>query len=168
MKKIVLAIAVVLFFAGSGPSYATSSIDALIQKLEDKGILNEKDAAQIKGEIAFDEQKSQQATFKSMLPDWLNTMKLTGDFRLRYQYQRRDLPSGGVVLPRNGGKYRGRLQFEDQVNDKFKVIFGIATDGGNPAVITSFLAATRVAMTLSGKVLLWPIKFMPPIRRQVF
>ena len=110
-----------------------SSVDALIQKLEDKGILTDQDAAQLKGEISYNEQASQQTTFKSLLPDWLNSMKITGDFRLRYQYQRRDIPSGGVILPRNNGKYRARLQFEDQINDKVKIIFGIATDGGNPA-----------------------------------
>jgi len=130
MKKIVLTLTAAMIFSWQGISFASSSVDALIQKLEDKGILTDQDANQLKGEIASHEQDSQQATFKSMLPDWLNTMKLTGDMRLRYQYQRRDADAARD-WPRNRGRYRGRLQVEDQLNDKMKVIFGIATDGGS-------------------------------------
>ena len=121
MKKIVLTLTAVVIFSWQGLSLAdTSSVDALIQKLEDKGILTDQDANQIKGEIASDEKTSQETTFKSLLPDWLNSMKLTGDFRLRYQYQRRDVGAAGTIFPRDRGRYRGRLQVEDQVNDKVK------------------------------------------------
>jgi len=151
MKKIVLTLTAAILFAWQGLSFATSSVDALIQKLEDKGILTDQDAIQLKGEISYNEQTSQKATFKSMLPDWLNSIRLTGDFRLRYQYQRRDLPSGGLVLPRNNGKYRGRLQLEDQINDKFKVIFGIATDGGNPRSNNVIMGGNSTANDAFGK-----------------
>src|ERR1700733_3888145 len=93
MKKIVLTLTAAMIFAWQGLSFATSSVDALIQKLEDKGILTDQDAVQLKGQISSEEQNSQQNTFKSLLPDWLNTLKLTGDLRLRYQYQRRGLTS---------------------------------------------------------------------------
>jgi len=134
MKKIVLILTGAIIFAWQGLSFA-SSVDALIQKLEDKGILTDQEAIQIKGQIASDERSSTETTFKSLLPDWLNSIKLTGDFRLRYQYQRRgltSLSSSSVVFPRNRGRYRARLQLEDQINDKLKVIFGIATDGTTP------------------------------------
>ena len=77
-----------IIFAWQGFSFADSSVDALIQKLEDKGILNKQEAAQLKDN--FDkEQDSQQTTFKSMLPDWVSGIKITGDMRLRYQEQER-------------------------------------------------------------------------------
>ena len=42
MKKIVLTLTAAIIFAWQGPSFAaSSSVDALIQKLEDKGILTE-------------------------------------------------------------------------------------------------------------------------------
>jgi len=133
MKRIVLTLTAAMIFAWQGSSFASSSVDALIQKLEDKGILTTQEATQIKGEIASNEQTSQQATFKSLLPDWLNSMKITGDFRLRDQYERRKVPGGTSNFVRNRGRFRARLNIEDQINDKVKVIFGIATDGGKPA-----------------------------------
>jgi len=132
MKKNVLTLTVGIIFAWQGFSFAASSVDALIQKLEDKGILTDQDAAQLKGEIASNEQNAQQSTFKNMLPDWLNTMKLTGDFRLRDQQQVRKVKGGtasGDNLDRNRVRLRARLNIEDQINDKVKVIFGIATNG---------------------------------------
>jgi len=133
MKKIVLTLTAALVFGWQGMSFAGSSVDALIQKLEDKGILTNQDAIQLKGEIASNEQNSQQATFKTLLPDWLNTIKFTGDFRLRDQWQERDIANGTTVqkLDRNRGRLRARLNFEDQINDKVKIVVGIATDGGS-------------------------------------
>ncbi|MDE2026962.1 MAG: putative porin [Candidatus Omnitrophica bacterium] len=90
------------------------------------------DANQINGDIASNEKSSQEATFKNMLPDWLNSMKLSGDFRLRDQYQRRKVPGGSSNFAQNRGRFRARLNFEDQINNKVKVVFGIATDGGKP------------------------------------
>ncbi len=139
MKKIVLTLTAAMVFVWQGTSFASSSVDALIQKLEDKGILTQQEASQVKGEVASEEKTSQEASFKSLLPDWLNTMKMSGDFRLRDQVERRNIP--GTVsseftkghLLRNRGRIRARLNIEDQVNDKLKVIFGIATNGENSA-----------------------------------
>lgn len=135
MKKIVLSITAVIIISWQVSSFATSSVDTLIQKLEDKGILTYGEAAQIKGEIAHEEQSSQQTTFKTLLPDWLNSIKLTGDLRLRDQYQRIKVPGTTHTLGSNAGynrvRVRARLDFQDQVNDKLKVIFGISTNGEN-------------------------------------
>ena len=123
-----------IIFGWQGMSFAGSSVDALIQKLEDKGILTAQDAVQIKGEIASNEKSSQETTFKGMLPDWLNSMKFSGDFRLRDQVERRRVAgSTSGRLSRNRGRFRARLNMEDQINDKVKVIFGIATNGENSA-----------------------------------
>ena len=104
--------------------------------MEDKGILTDQDAAQLKGEIAYNEQTSQQTTFKTMIPDWVNNLKLSGDFRLRDQIQVRKVPggtfAGGNNFDQNRGRLRARLNFEDQINDKVKVVVGIATDRGTP------------------------------------
>jgi len=133
MKKTVLSLTAAMVFAWQGMSFASSSVDALIQKLEDKGILTDQDANQLKGEIASNEQTSQQTTFKSLLPDWLNGFKLGGDFRIRDQVQVRKVPGGtsnGKNLDQNRARIRARLNFEDQINDKLKIVVGVATDGG--------------------------------------
>jgi hypothetical protein len=135
MKKIVLLLTAVLIFGWQGLSFADSSVDSLIQKLEDKGILTDQEAAQLKGQISSNEQSSQQATFKSMLPDWVSGLKISGDFRFRDQLQVRKVEGGSSSqahdnFEQNRARIRARLNFEDQINDKVKVIVGIATDGG--------------------------------------
>src|SRR5580698_8481003 len=109
MKRIVLTLTAAMIFSWQGMSFASSSVDALIQKLEDKGILTDQEAVQIKGEIASDEKTSTETTFKSLLPDWLNSMKLTGDFRLRDQWQVRHdrvTATSANDLARNRGRFR--------------------------------------------------------------
>lgn len=133
MRKIVLTLTAAIVFAWQTMSFASSSVDALIQKLEDKGILTKQEAVQIKGQIASDENESMQKSFKSQIPDWVSGLKVSGDFRLRDQVNRRDVPSGtsnGSNLVQNRGRLRARLNFEDQINDKVKVNFTIATEGG--------------------------------------
>ena len=44
MKKIVLTLTAVIIFGWQGISFASSSVDALIQKLKDKGILTDQEA----------------------------------------------------------------------------------------------------------------------------
>ncbi|MBF0503995.1 MAG: putative porin [Candidatus Omnitrophica bacterium] len=135
MKKIVLTLAAGMILAWPVLGLASvSSVDSLIQKLEDKGILTAQDAVQIKGEIASDQKASQEATFKSLLPDWVSGLKVSGDFRLRDQDQvRKTVGAGGssAHLTDNRVRIRARLNFEDQINDKVKLVVGIATNGEN-------------------------------------
>jgi len=134
MKKSVWILALGVLLAWQGMSYATTTVDALVQKLVEKGILTDKEAVQLKGEIASEEKKSQETGFKTQLPDWVQNIKLSGDFRLRDQYQRRFIPgatgSAKNHLAQNRGRFRARLNVEDQINDKIKVVFGLATEGG--------------------------------------
>jgi len=130
MKKIVLTLTAAMVFAWQGMSFASSSVDALIQKLEDKGILTSQEANQIKGEIASNEENSQKATVKGMLPDWVSGLKIGGDFRLRDQVEKTHSNTKTTYF-RNRGRLRARLNIEDQINDKVKVVVGIATDGGS-------------------------------------
>jgi hypothetical protein len=129
MKRNVLPLFMAITLAWQGFSFADSSVDQLIQKLEDKGILNAQEAAQLKDTASTKEQESQQTTFKSMLPDWISGIKLTGDMRLRYQEQQRDVGTGNTNFSHDRGRVRARLNFEDQINDKVKFVFGIGTDG---------------------------------------
>jgi len=143
MKRNVFILIVANFLAWQGLSYADSSVDALIQKLEDKGVLTQQEASQLKDQVSDKEQASQQATFKSMLPDWINGFKITGDMRLRYQDQERG--SINQDNPHDRGRVRARLNIEDQINDKIKFVFGVGTDGtgGNNGSGTSLYNFNR-------------------------
>jgi len=143
MRKIVLTLTAAMLFAWQGMSFAASSVDALIQKLEDKGILTKQEAVQVKGEITTSEKASQEASFKTLAPEWLSGLKISGDFRLRDQLERKKASSLASPSQKtqtyNRGRIRARLNFEDQINDKVKLVVGIATAGekngygvGNP------------------------------------
>ena len=76
----------------SQKSYA-SEVDALLQKLIEKGVLNASEAQQIRTETneeiaKTDKQKEEdfKKLSKDVLPDWVKNTKMTGDFRLRYDY----------------------------------------------------------------------------------
>jgi len=67
-----------------------------------------------------------------MIPDWVSSLKITGDFRFRDQLQVRKVAGGSIYSHEyiNRARIRARLNFEDQITDKIKVVVGLATDGG--------------------------------------
>lgn len=106
-----------------------SEVDVLLQKLVEKGVINASEAQEIRtdtnNEIAKTEQVKQEEnkkTFKDLLPDWVKSVKLGGDFRLRYEYKQ----DKGTVET-NRPRFRLRLNIDDQVNDKIKVGVTLAT-----------------------------------------
>ena len=112
------------------PSFATStSVDALINKLVDKGILTEKEAAELEGEIAADEKLLREEGYKQGLSPWIHNTTIKGDFRLRHEFSKRNDSSD---QDRSRGRIRYRLGFETKINDQTKVAAGLASNGGNP------------------------------------
>ena len=87
MKKLVCLLAISFLLAWQGVGQAATSVDSLIQKLVEKGILTDKEATQLKGQIASDESNTIETGAKKQLPDWLSSIKFSGDFRLRDQLQ---------------------------------------------------------------------------------
>jgi hypothetical protein len=61
-------------------------------------------------------------------------MKLSGDFRLRYDYLDREPPESSTAqdISRNRGRFRYRLGVESKILDDVKVGFGLASGSGNP------------------------------------
>ncbi len=113
----------------AAPSFATStSVDALIDKLIEKGILTEKEAGDLQGEIAADEKMIREDGYKQSLPSWIQNTKLKGDFRLRYQYERKETDADARLR----GRIRYRLGLETNPNDQTKVGFGIASGADDP------------------------------------
>ena len=90
------------------------SSDALIDKLVEKGILNVKEANELREQA--DKNFSQAYAVKNGLSDWVNALKFNGDVRLRYESFYSDasfLPAGRTnassFLDRSRFRYRVRF-----------------------------------------------------------
>ncbi len=110
------------------PGWASTSVDALVNKLVEKGILTEAEVLELKEEIAADERVVREEGLKQSLPSWIQNTKLKGDFRLRYQYERKETDADA----RSRGRIRYRLGLETTPNDQTKVGFGIASGADDP------------------------------------
>ncbi len=96
--------------------------DLLIQKLVEKGVLSPNEAQILVDETKQEVAKQNAKGKNEMLPSWIQTTKLKGDLRLRYQTQQRD---AGTV--RNRGRVRYRLGIETKPNEKFLVGVGLSS-----------------------------------------
>lgn len=112
------------------PAFASSTeVDALVEKLVEKGVLTKSEARELKSEIAADEKLMKEENLKQALPEWVQKMKLKGDYRLRYQKEKKSANEEA----RNRGRMRFRLGLEtDIIKDKVKVGAGLATGGADP------------------------------------
>ncbi|MBN2482869.1 MAG: putative porin [Candidatus Omnitrophica bacterium] len=102
-------------------------IDILVEKLVEKGVLSYGEAQTILTETQEEVRKELVRGTSESLPQWIQTMKLKGDLRLRYQYE--DKPNSD---DRQRYRMRFRLGMESKVNDKVKVAAGLATGGTDP------------------------------------
>lgn len=122
-----LAATLVLAFAVTG---ASQSVDALLDKLVDKGVLTVTEAKELREETDKDFTKAY--AVKTGLPEWVNSVKFNGDVRMRYEGFFADNP---VAVDRNRYQYRLRAGFTVQMFDRVEAGFRLASEGdtsGNP------------------------------------
>ena len=113
--------------------------DLLIQKLVDKGVLTGNEAQILTDEIKQDVTKQNSKGMNDMLPQWIQTIKIKGDTRLRFEAvkDKQATPSNDTVYGYSKSKYltherlRVRLGLEAKVNDQMQVGIGIATGAAN-------------------------------------
>jgi len=124
--------------AGITPMVQGQSSDALLDKLVDKGVLTVKEANDLREES--DKGFNQAYQVKSGMPDWVNSLKINGDFRGRYENIGPN--SGAVSTPggttfdqymadRNRFRYRMRLGITALMHDNFEV--GMRLSSSEPA-----------------------------------
>ena len=136
------------------PQSPAQSSDALIDKLEQKGILTADEAKELRVESQEDFKNSLTNNLPGQLdkafaaetgtPDWVTGYKLSGDFRGRYDDISADSPVGGATSF-NGSdnqirlRYRLRVGLVANLKDDLQVGFrlgsddpGSTTTGGNP------------------------------------
>ncbi len=109
-------------FLGFVISAHAGEIDNLLNKLVEKGILTEGEARQISIETKEEVKKEVAAGKSEAIPGWVQAIKLKGDFRARYEW---DKDEGLHDYSR--ARIRARLGLEAKVNSKVTVGVGIAT-----------------------------------------
>lgn len=128
MRKVSVAVfmCVLCCVALSPYNAQAGEVDLLLQKLVDKGILTGPEAQEIKVQTTEEIKKSIAAGTHETLPEWLQNIKMNGDFRLRYQYNHSKTVNE-QTSERHRGRIRLRLGLEGKVNPKLKVGLKLAT-----------------------------------------
>ena len=97
---------------------AQSSSDSLIDKLVQKGILTTDEATQLRADSTKDFSKA----YTAKAPDWLQSLKLNGDFRGRYDgIFGDDGPGNPQPVNRDRLRYRIRFGVTSTLSDNFEV-----------------------------------------------
>ncbi|MFN7137907.1 MAG: putative porin [Limisphaerales bacterium] len=102
----------------SGATGFAQSADALINKLVEKGILNVKEANELREQA--DQDFTTAYSVKSGMPDWVTSLRFNGDLRLRYDGLYIDDPG---FVDRNRFRYRLRYGVTAALVDNFEVGF---------------------------------------------
>lgn len=135
--KIALCAGALTLMALTPTVHAQSSVDALLNKLEQKGILTVDEAKELKAENATDSAADFNKTVgsKFIMPDWIKSYRLYGDFRGRFD----DRSTANTAQPDNIRlRYRLRVGMEINMNDSVSLGFRLGTGdapgalGGNP------------------------------------
>ena len=115
-------------------THAQSSVDALLNKLEQKGVLTVDEARELKTENATNSVNDFNTALSSKfpMPDWVTSYKLSGDFRGRYDEQTSDNPA---VIDRDRLRYRLRAGLTISMKDNLEVGFRIGS--GDPSTATN-------------------------------
>jgi hypothetical protein len=114
---------------------AQTSVDALLNKLEQKGILTVDEAKQLKAENQQDSAADLNRAINSkfQMPDWVTSYKLYGDFRGRFDEMSTDNPGTATLSSQNRDRLRYRLRVGMTVNmkDEMQVGFRLGSGDGN-------------------------------------
>ena len=127
--KIALFAGATALMALTPQSHAQSSVDALLNKLEQKGILTVEEAKELKAENQKDFSTDLNNAFNSKfpMPDWVTSYKLYGDFRGRFD---------DITVEQSGPadrlRERYRLRVGLVVNMKDNLEVGFRLGSGDP------------------------------------
>ncbi len=137
MRKILVMVMAILLTLFKAPNLFAGEVDTLVDKLVEKGIFTPTEAQNIldetRKEVAKDVAQGKYCQFSQ----WIEDLKIKGDFRLRYQWNKK---KGSEEKHR--GRYRLRLGVQTKVNDNTKVGFGLATGGTDPRSTNQTMAGT--------------------------
>jgi len=149
MKRLWILLAAGMFLVSGSFAARAGEIDLLLQKLVEKGVLSAGEAQTIATETKEDIKKQIAQGKNEALPQWIQNIKLSGDFRLRYQYDhaKKLTPKSTQTNDESRGRIRARVGIDAKVNDKITVGVGLATGSTDT---TSKDAARSGNQTLGG------------------
>ena len=129
MKKFLLGMLAVFFFLGLplSPVFA-GEVDVLLEKLVEKGILTQSEANIIRDETEQKVKGDLAQGIAYSVPQWVQKMRVSGDFRMRYQLEKRN----GNEDARTRARIRYRLGIETDIVKNVKIGFGLASGGADP------------------------------------
>ena len=137
--KIALFAGAAALMALTPNSHAQSSVDALLNKLEQKGILTVDEAKQLKTEnqqdSAADLNKAMNSRFP--MPDWVTSYKLYGDFRGRIDELTTDSPGGASLSAQDRMRLRYRVRVGMLVNMKDDLQVGFRLGSGDGGALSN-------------------------------
>ncbi|MFP4472655.1 MAG: putative porin [Candidatus Omnitrophota bacterium] len=134
MKRILSLLLAVMMLSGvSALTARAAEIDVLLNKLVEKGVLTPLEAQIIQDETKQDVAEQIAKGTHNTLPSWLQTIKLKGDLRLRYQADEKESDTS----VRNRGRYRLRLGAYAQPHPDLAVGMRIATGSSNDSRSTN-------------------------------
>lgn len=137
MKMTKQKIGTALLAAAAGMTFVSvsqaQSVDGLLDKLVDKGVLSVKEAQDLREES--DKNFNTALSAKLGMPDWVSSLKMNGDIRVRYE----NFNSGNsAFVDRNRYRYRLRFGIVANLADSFEAGFRLTSGeasgsfGGDP------------------------------------
>ena len=117
-----------------------SDAEVLLKLLQDKGLISAQDVDQARSELARRLAAAEPPReSKLKVADWIKTLQLYGDGRLRFEYRGGEdgAISGGDRLERNRWRYRVRVGANLQFTDQFRAGLRLETGpGGRSSNVT--------------------------------
>lgn len=127
MKQFLVRVMFAMMAAASMPlALSAQSVDALLDKLVDKGVLTAKEARELREETDKDFNKAYAA--KSGLSGWVAALKFHGDLRGRFEGFYGDNPA---FVDRDRWRYRLRFGVTASLLDDFEVGLRLTSSEGN-------------------------------------
>ncbi|MGA2854109.1 MAG: putative porin, partial [Verrucomicrobiota bacterium] len=134
-------------------THAQSSVDALLNKLEQKGILSVDEARSLKAENATnsvsDFNKALNAKYPT--PDWVTGYKLSGDFRGRFDNLSSSNPNPSASTDRARLRYRLRAGLTLSMKDNMEVGFRVASGDNSTGAPSSPLSNNQTLTSDASK-----------------
>ena len=114
-------------------AWASSEVDALLDKLVEKGILSKMDAGDIRREMTAGKEDRNKQLAKEIIPESARNWKWSGDIRLRQEHRNRT----GTGQDANRTRIRFRYGVEAKVSDELKVGARLATGSTTDPISTN-------------------------------
>lgn len=145
-REVVATILAVSLLVSAGPALAASEVDALLNKLMEKGVLSAEEAQEVRNDIAKESApaaKAREGEIKDVAKkmaggEWLSTVKWGGDFRVRHEIQKRE-----PATDRNRQRFRLRLGFTAKPIDLLEIGARLASGAsGDPTSTNQSFSST--------------------------